>query len=100
MLKQVLRAIKEVIFLLKAIEENSKNQPETLMRLLQQKPVINEEERWLQTEDLVAIFKVTSRTIFTWRKSKQLKSSTFGGTVYYLKSDVFEFRKQQLNGGR
>jgi hypothetical protein len=99
MLKQVLRAIKEVIFLLKAIEENSRNQPAALIRLLEAKPVINEEEKWLQTEDLVAIFKVTSRTIFTWRKSKQLKSTTFGGTVYYLKSDVFEFKKQQLSSG-
>ena len=49
-----------------------------------------EEETWLHTEDVMKIFKKSEKTIYNWRQSKNFRCKMMGGTMYYLKSDVYK----------
>jgi len=49
----------------------------------------NLNDEWLHTDDVARIFKKTERTIYTWRKNKLISFKKIKGTVYYLKSDIY-----------
>lgn len=60
-------------------------------------PVMNkEEEVWLDTQDVMRIFKKTERTIYTWRRAGWLRFRMHGRTCFYLQSDVYELLNKGL----
>jgi hypothetical protein len=88
MFAQLLLHLLTIISTLKAILEFIKQR--NLQVQEDSKPDI--EEELLQTHQLEKIFNVTGRTIYSWRKTQQLKFMMIGGTAYYKKSDVYDFK--------
>lgn len=54
----------------------------------------NPKDEWLHTDDVARIFNKTERTIYTWRKAKLIRFIKIKGSLYYLKSDIYELLKK------
>lgn len=80
-LVDLLCAIRELIAVLTTNNQALQNSPTLQM--------IQPEEEWLDTLDVMAIFKKSRRSIYNYCKDKQLKYKKIGGANYYLKSDVY-----------
>lgn len=51
----------------------------------------------VDTEDLMILFKVTSSTIYRWRKEKKLKYFKMGKKIFYRITEVEEYIAQYEN---
>ena len=59
-------------------------------KFMEAAPQQQKQDRWLSENDVMKIFKVTSRTIYNWKVGGDLEPKYMGGTPYYLESEVFK----------
>ena len=53
-------------------------------------------DEWLPENEVMKIFSVSRKTIYNWRQKHALQCRKFGGTVYYLKSEIYKVRDVEL----
>lgn len=56
-------------------------------------------DRWLPEDEVMRIFGVTSRTLYNWKKKNALAYNKFGGTSYYLESEIYKLTERKTGSG-
>ena len=62
-------------------------------KFLETPPPPAKEEKWLRDEDVMKIFNVTEKTIYNWKKKGTLPYRDFGGTSFYLESEIYKINQ-------
>lgn len=86
---------KPIINLLKQVISLQAENNNILIKTIEKHTPPPQEEVWLHTEDVMLLFKKSKRTIFNWRDRGVLQSKVVGGTVFYLKSDIYKIMHKE-----
>ena len=54
-----------------------------------------EGKRMLDNRDMRLLLKVCDRTLWRWRRNRQLASFKIGGKIYYMAADVHKFLRSE-----
>lgn len=87
-LKLIINLLKQMINLL--AENNN-----ILIKTIEKQTILPQEDVWLHTEDIMRLFKKSKRTVFNWRQSGVLQYKIVGGTVFYLRSDIYKILNKE-----
>lgn len=86
---------KPIISLLQQMINLQAENNNILIKSIEKQKTTPEEDVWLHTEDVMQLFKKCKRTIFNWRDRGVLESKIVGGTVFYLRSDVYKILNKE-----
>lgn len=81
---------KPIINLLKQMINLQAENNNILIKTIEKQTPSPQEDVWLHTEDVMRLFKKSKRTIFNWRERGVLEYKIVGGTVFYLRSDIYK----------
>lgn len=82
------KRINEVIERIDMVEQH--------LKLIERKDRLSDFESFLDVKDVKFILGVDERTVYRLRKEKQIKSFKMNGRVQFLRQDVLEYVKENI----
>ncbi|WP_224999422.1 helix-turn-helix domain-containing protein [Cesiribacter sp. SM1] len=79
-----------------AVLERRLNRIESLITSLGQELQSQQKEEVLEVEDVCRMFGVSRTTVYEWRRSGKVPSYHRGRRVYFKKSELLRFRKDEI----
>ena len=76
------------------------NRIESLLESMGEEIRSKEKEEILEVDDVCRLFGVTRTTVYAWRRTGKVKSYQKGRRVYFKRSELLQFRSEEIEGGK